>query len=346
MQNLKLVLLGFGNAARAFADLLLDKKDEIAEQFGYEISVVGIVTKSRGCLENQQGIDLEKALHHIRTTGKFDRTEKGFSQITSMEAARSLEYDVLVELTPLDIFSGQPAIDHIKTAFSRGKHVITANKGPVAWAFRELKEMAEEHNSLFFYETTVMDGTPVFNLVRETLKLCKVTEVEGILNTTTNFILEELAKGEEYDSVIAEGKRRGFIEADPSMDIDGWDAAAKVTALLNVLMDAGITPMEIDRTGIGAITEKQIREAGERNNVIKLLCRGALENGKVIGSVKPVEVPITQLPATIDGTSSYVSITTDLMGKVSIIEHAPEIEQTGYGVFSDLLSIMTHLKLC
>jgi homoserine dehydrogenase len=263
MKTLKLLLLGFGNAAQAFADLLIDKETEIADQFGYEVSVVGIVTKSRGCLVNQQGIDLKKALGDVWTKGKFDNGQKGFTQITSMEAAKGLEYDVLVELTALDIFTGQPAIDHIKTAFSRGKHVITANKGPVAWAFRELKEMAQEQGSLFFYETTVMDGTPVFNLVRETLKLCRVTEVEGILNSTTNFILEELAKGKEYDSVIAEGKCRGFIEADPSIDIDGWDAAAKVAALLNVLMDAGITPGEIDRTGIGGITKEQIREAHE-----------------------------------------------------------------------------------
>jgi homoserine dehydrogenase len=343
MKTLKLLLLGFGNAAQAFADLLIDKEDEIAEQFGCKVSVVGIVTKSRGCLENRQGIDLKKALGDIRATGKFDNAQEGFSQISSLEAAENLDYDVLVELTPLDIFSGQPAITHIKTAFSRGKHVITANKGPVAWTFRELKKMAEEQNALFFYETTVMDGTPVFNLARETLALCKVTEVEGILNTTTNFILEELANGKDYDSVIAEGKRRGFIEADPAMDIDGWDAAAKVAALLNVLMDAGITPMDIDRTGIGAVTEKQIREAREKNNVIKLICRGAFENGKVVASVKPVEVPITSLQATIDGTSSYVSITTDLMGKVSVIEHAPEIEQTGYGILSDLVSLMKYL---
>ena len=340
MKTLKLLLLGFGNAAQAFADLLIDKETEIADQFGYEVSVVGIVTKSRGCLVNQQGIDLKKALGDVWTKGKFDNGQKGFTQITSMEAAKGLEYDVLVELTALDIFTGQPAIDHIKTAFSRGKHVITANKGPVAWAFRELKEMAQEQGSLIFYETTVMDGTPVFNLVRETLKLCRVTEVEGILNSTTNFILEELAKGKEYDSVIAEGKCRGFIEADPSIDIEGWDAAAKVAALLNVLMDAGITPGEIDRTGIGGITKEQIREARARNNVIKLICRGTIENGKVVGSVKPVEVPITSLPATIDGTSSYVSITTDLMGKVSIVEHAPEIEQTGYGILIDLINLI------
>lgn len=340
MRELRIAMLGFGNAGQAFAGLILDKREAIIADYHCDVKVVAIATGSRGSLVNEAGIDLAKACCDMETLQRFDPESADFSGMVSMDIANEIEYDVLIELTPLAIFSGQPAIDHIKAAFARKKHAITANKGPIAWAFEELRKMAGEQGVRFYYETTVMDGTPVFNLVDETLRLCKVTEVNGILNSTTNFILEELAKGKDYDAVILEGKERGFVEADPSMDVEGWDAAAKTTALLNVLMGANITPYQIQRKGIEDITIEQIRDAEARGKVIKLLCRGTIENGKVIGRVAPEEIDKTELLATITGTSSVVSIATDLMRTVSIVEHDPGIEQTGYGVLSDLIRVI------
>ena len=210
----------------------------------------------------------------------------------------------------------------------------------MAWAWHELKELSARRGVCFFCETTVMDGTPVFNLCQQTLPMAEITEISGILNSTTNFILERLAAGEAYDSIMDEGRRLGFVEADPAMDIDGYDAAAKITALLNVLMDARMTPDQVDRTGIGHITAADVADAANRGKVIKLLCRGWRENGVVLARVKPVEVSRDDLLAAIDATSSVVSITTDLMGKVSVVEHNPLIEQTGYGIFSDVLRVV------
>ena len=219
--------------------------------------------------------------------------------------------------------------------------MISANKGPIAWAFDELSALAAEKGCMFFYETTVMDGTPVFNLVEHTLKLCRVTKVSGILNSTTNYILEELAAGKDYEDILAAGKKLGFIEADPSMDIDGYDAAAKVTALLNVLMHAHLTPDQVERKGIGNITAQDIKDAADRGKVIKLLCEGSLQpDGNVSACVKPVEVDKGDMLSAIDSTTSVVSITTDLMGKLSVIEHEPEIEQTAYGIFGDVLRVL------
>lgn len=340
MRELKIAMLGFGNAGQAFAKLIRDKKEEIKTEYNCDVKVVAITTGTRGSLVNDAGIDLDQAIGDLERLHRFAADRADFSEMASMEIAGTVDYDVLIELTPLVILSGQPAIDHIKAAFNRGRHAITANKGPIAWAFEDLRKLAKEQGVRFYYETTVMDGTPVFNLVEETLPMCKVTEVTGILNSTTNFILEELAMGKDYDAVILEGKERGFVEADPSMDVEGWDAAAKTTALLNVLMGADITPDQIDRKGIEGITAQQIREAGARGKVIKLLCSGTLKNGKVIGRVAPEEIDQTELLATISGTSSVVSITTDLMRTVSIVEHDPGIEQTGYGIFSDLIRLI------
>nr|WP_315025033.1 homoserine dehydrogenase [uncultured Aminipila sp.] len=343
MKTLKLGLLGFGNAGRAFAKILEDKKQEIMNSMDCNIIVTGITTGSRGSLYNPDGIDLKKAWSELEDRGHFNKAGNDYSQMTSMELVEKGAYDVIVEMTPLDIFTGQPAADHLRKAMERGKHAVTANKGPIAWHYNDLKKLAEKMDVQFYYETTVMDGTPIFNLKDETLKFCRVTEVNGILNTTTNYVLEELANGKAYDEVIAEGKKIGFVEADPSMDIEGWDAAAKVTALLNVLMEAGITPRDVDRTGIENITIEDIEKANAQGKVIKLLCKGTLENGQVIASVKPTLVEQGSLMSVIEGTSSVVQITTDLMGKLTIIEHDPELVQTGYGIFSDVLRIVRNL---
>jgi len=341
MKKIRLALLGFGNAGQAFARLLTDKKKEIEEAFGYEVFVVAIVTKSRGSLTDPSGIDLEKACEDIRLKGRLNDTLK---TIDSLEYAKTEDYDVLIEMTPLEIFSGRPAIDHVRAGLLRGKHVITANKGPIAWACRELRELAQQQNALFYYETTVMDGTPVFNLAEQTLRLCRVTKIEGILNSTTNFVLGGLSRGRDWDSILREGKERGFVEADPSVDIDGWDAAAKTAALMNALMDADITPPEIDRTGIGGITGEDLKEAESRGNTIKLVCRGHWENGMAKGRVAPEEIPRSHIFSCMEETSSVLSLTTDLMGTISIVEHIPEIEQTGYGILSDLLRVLAEMK--
>ena len=340
MKTVNLALMGFGNAARAFARILLEKEAALAADYDACIRVTAIATGSRGALVDERGIDLREAIRQIEEEGRFAPGHPAYRNLSGLDLANMHCYDCLVELSPLNIFTGQPAISHIEAALAQKKHVITANKGPIAWAYARLRDRAKEQGVGFYYETTVMDGTPVFNLVQKTLHHCKVTCVEGILNTTTNFVLEELAKGQPYEAVMEEGRRRGFVEADPSMDLDGWDAAAKLTALRNVLMDADLTPMDIDRTGIGGVTAEQMAEAAKRGKVIKLLCHGHQDEQGLHACVRPTEVEAGSLWATITGTSSVVSIETDLMGKVSVVEHDPELPQTGYGVYSDLTRLL------
>lgn len=319
MQTIKLAMLGYGNAGKAFKSLLEEKADALLEAYGTAYEFISIVTKSKGDLLGSPGA-------------------------TALDVAVNADYDILIELTPLDIKTGQPAISHIEAALRRGKDVITANKGPIAHDFARLNNLARQNGCSFYYETTVMDGTPVFNLVHDTLKLCQVTEVGGILNSTTNFILEEMERGLPMDQILEKGRELGFVEADPLMDIEGYDSAGKITALLNVLMDAGLTPDQIDRKGIEEITYSDVKDAAAKGCKIKLVCKGWREHGKVYGKVAPELVPLTHLYATINGTSSILSITTDLMGKLTIIEEEPEILQTAYGVFSDLVRITETTK--
>lgn len=344
MQTKKLALLGFGNAGKAFAKLLMEKHEQIEEEYGYNVVVTAIATGTRGnlaVLASADGIDLAAAIEDIETLGKFS-ARLPLTDLTTMQIAAQADYDVLVEMTPLNIFTGEPAITHIETAFARGRDVITANKGPIAWKFAKLRDMAAQNGCRFFYETTVMDGTPVFNFVEKTLQMAEVTEVSGILNSTTNYILEEMAAGKEYDEIIRKGQEIGFIEADPAMDIEGYDAAAKITALLNVLMDAEITPDKVECKGIEGITLADIEVARSKGCVIKLICKGSRgADGTIKASVMPQEIPLTDMLASVNSTTSVVSVTTDLMKKISIVEHEPEIEQTAYGIFGDLLRVLS-----
>ena len=334
MDKIRIALIGYGNVGQAFARMLLRKEEYIKETFGLDPVITAISTGRRGGIIKGEGIDTANL-----TDDMFDKDLKALDVIDFGE------YDVMCELTPINIMTGQPATEHITRALKLGKHVITANKGPIAWHYRELRDLAKEKGVQFCHEATVMDGAPVYNLAKETLMGCKITEVKGILNATTNFILTEMEKGVSYEDAIEEGRRQGFVEADPSMDLDGWDASAKLTALMNVLMDVQITPMDIRRTGIGGVTKADLDEAEKQGKKIKLLCHGWLEDGKPIGVVEPTLVDKNDMAAIMDATMSYVTVNTDLTGEMTMVEHAfePEIDHTAYGVLSDFLRILTEI---
>ena len=333
---LKLALIGFGNAAQSFAELLLLKKEHIQKTTGTRILVTAIAGNSKGTLINDHGIDLREVLYNLKTSNIFDNALR----LNTFEMLERTNADVAIELSPLSIKDGQPAIDYIKAAFAKGMHVITANKGPIAWAFNELCDIARKNNLQFLYECTVMDGTPVFNLVKYTLPGCEVISFEGILNTTTNYILGEMEQNRSFKEAVKEAQQRGFAEADPSMDITGMDAAAKTCALANVLMNAGLNPTMIETHGIEHITTEELNQARKDDSTIKLLCMGFKDERGVHGIVKPAVIPLSHPFATVEGTSSVLSIETDLMGKITIIEHDPEIEQTAYGIFSDMMQLI------
>jgi homoserine dehydrogenase len=342
-KEINICLVGFGNAAQEFCRMLLTKSIEIKESTGYEIRVTAIAGRSKGSIINSIGIDIMKALRGVKTSGRFDPNAEDTVTMETLQVIRSCSANLLVELSTLSIYDGQPAINHIEAAFDMGMHVITGNKGPIAFKYKELCYNSKNKGLQFLFETTVMDGTPIFNFAKYTLPGCKVVAFKGILNSTTNFVLEEMENGISYDEAISEAKRRGFAEADPSLDIDGWDAAAKTAALLNVLMDTNINPTQIDRIGISHITLEEVKIAKDRHCKIKLLCEGYVEDDIVKGRVHPVCISSNDTFSSIDATSSILSITTDLMGEVQIIEKNPGIQQTAYGIYSDLLTLIKNL---
>ncbi len=343
MKELKLAMLGFGVAAKAFSRILLEKHDEIAKDTGFDIRVTAITTGSRGGLMDPRGIDLKAAMEEMERLNRFDPQGPSYCGWNSLKVVAEADYDAVLEMTPINIKTGQPAIDHLKGAMLRGKHAITANKGPMAWAYRELRDLAAEKGVKFYYETTVMAGTPLFNMSETSLAYCTISRIRGLLNATTNYFLKEMEKGLPFDTILENGRRGGFLEADPSMDLDGWDASAKLTALMNVLMDAGLDPMRIDRTGIMDIKPEDVQAAAARGNKIKLICEGWLEeDGTPRGRVKPVEIPASDVMAGPDVVSA-VRLETDLMGPVTVVQYGLETTQTGYGLFIDVVRLARHL---
>jgi len=343
-KEINICLVGFGNAAQEFCRMVISKKLELKESTGYDIKVTAIAGRSKGGIINPKGIDLEQALKDVKATGRFNNTSEDTVTMDTLQVISNCNANVLVELSTLSIYDGEPAITYIEAAFDRSMHVITGNKGPIAWKYQKLRDNSNQRGLQFLYETTVMDGTPIFNFVKYTLPGCKVLSFRGILNSTTNFVLEEMEGGNSYEYAIKEAKRRGFAEEDPTLDIDGWDAAAKTAALLNVLMDTNINPKEIDRQGVAHITQEDIKSAKQKDCKIKLICEGYMEDNKAKGKVHPVYINNKDTFSNIDATSSILSITTDLMGELQIIEKNPEIQQTAYGIYSDLLTLIKNLR--
>lgn len=342
MKTCRVAMLGFGVAGKAFSKILLSRHEDIARKTGYDVQIVTISTATRGTLNNPSGIDLAEAIRAVEQDGRFDSSDPSYCEWSAMDVVEKADYDVLLELTPLNIKTGQPAIDHLKGAMNRGRHAISANKGPIAWAYRELRDLAKEKGVCFCFETTVMAGMPIFNMADYCLEYADISEVKGILNATTNYILRQMELGLSKETIYENGRKGGFMEADLSMDVDGFDAAAKLTALLNVLMDAGITPDDIDRTGIADVTTEQVMDAVARGNKVKLLCSGGVKDGKAWGIVRPEEIPESHAFAGPD-VVAVVEITTDLMDRLSIVQYGLEPAQTGYGVFIDLIRVLREM---
>ncbi|MGI8745828.1 MAG: homoserine dehydrogenase [Bryobacteraceae bacterium] len=316
---MRVALVGFGNVGRAFARLLERKRPV------FPFRIVGIHTARHGTAIEESGLPIEPAFGPAASSiGEF------------LDRARC---DVVAEITTLNPATGEPALSHIRAAFARGRHVVTANKGPVAHAYAALKEEARVAGVEFRFESTVMDGAPVFNMVRNNLPGVKVLGFAGVLNSTSKVVIAAMRKGNTMEEGIGEARRLGITEADPSYDIDGWDSAAKAAVLANVLMDARTTPLQVDRRGIGGVTRERIGELAESRKTVCLISRGRTTPTGIRLRVRAEVVDETDLLASVQGTSNLILLHTDLMDTVGTVSISPGVEQTAYGLFSDLVDV-------
>lgn len=304
-----------------------------------DVQVVGITTATRGGLANPDGVDLARALHEAGTRQPFSADNPDLAELDSLQAARDMDYDVLIELSPLSIEAkGEPAVSHVRAALERGRTVVTANKGPIAFAYEELQHLESEYGGRLLHESTVMDGAPILSLAHRAMAGCRVSALEGIFNSTTNFVLTRFEEGAGLQEAVREAQRLGIAETDPRYDLEGWDSATKTTILANVFLDAKMTPLDIDREGILSATPQEVGQARRRGARLKLVCRAWRDEGEIRGRVRIEEVPLSDPFAAVSGTGNILRLHTDLMGPITLTQERPTITDTAFGVLSDLLS--------
>ncbi|HNT24615.1 MAG TPA: homoserine dehydrogenase [Anaerolineales bacterium] len=338
MTHYSLSLLGFGNVGRAFARLLLRKQAELSRDYGITFSVTGIATGRHGMALDSAGLDLEQALARVEAGQDLAHlsTQPAPADIPAFIQACGAQ--VLFETTPVNYETGQPALGYLHLALELGMHAVTANKGPVVHGYRQLTDLAAQHGRQFFFESSVMDGAPIFSLFRGALPGARLLAFSGILNSTTNLILGRMEGGESFDDAVAYAQSIGIAETDPSGDVDGWDAAVKVAALVTVLMGFPFKPQQVKRQGIRSLSPQDIAAARQQGKRWKLVCNARREGDGIEAQVSPQMVGPDSPLFSVGGTSSVVQFETDVLSSLSVVEGNPGPETTAYGLLADFLN--------
>ena len=339
-----LALIGFGNVARSLARLLVRKQDVLKSKHDVTFSFTGISTGRHGYAVNQNGLDIQKALDLVES-GKSISELSVFPVDSSIAVINNSAANVMFENSPVNTQTGQPAVDHIRAALNLGMHVSTANKGPVVHGYRELTALAESKGKKFRFESAVLGGAPVFSVMREAFPLADLESFKGIFNATTNVILSRMESGETYEQALAYAQKIGLAETDPTNDVDGWDAAIKVAALVTVLWDTPMTPQQVNPIGIRGITSDMIAKAKAEGKRYKLVCSAEKVNGEIIASVSPQLVDSSSSLYGMMNSSTGITFRTDVVLDYSIVlSEKPGMTggpvETAYGLFADFVNIV------
>ncbi len=340
----KFSLIGFGNVARSLARLFLRKQESLEAQ-GITFSFTGISTGRHGCAVDPDGLDILKALALVESGKSIQTLTNYHLPITnSLETIQHSAADVVFENSPVNKQTGQPALDHVRAALNLGMHAITANKGTVVHGYRELTALAKSKGRQFRFESTVLGGSPVFSIFRETLPLAELISFSGILNATSNIILSRMENGESYEDAVKYCQSIGVAETDPANDVDGWDAAIKIAALATVLWDIPTTPQQVNPTGIRGITPEMISQAKAEGKRYKLVCSAEKVGDKITASVAPQLVDSTSPLYSMMNSSTGIAFRTDVLPDYSVTVSEREGMQggpieTAYGLFADFVNI-------
>jgi len=338
MKTISVCLVGFGNVGKALVRLLEKKQPVLRNQFGFETIITGIATGKHGYALDPRGLDALRAIQLADAGQTLDSLNTQPDIKNNIEFIRQCQAEVLFENTPVNHHTGQPAAGHLETALQCGMHAITANKGPVVHRYQELTALAKKQNRRFLFESAVMDGAPIFSLFRGPLPAVELMGFHGILNSCTNLLLELMEQGKTFEEAVEYGRAIGITETDPSADIDGWDAAIKVSALATVLMGIPLKPDQVDRAGIRGVTREMIEDALEAGERWKLVCDCKRQGNSLTARVAPQRVRSSSPLYCINGTSSFVQFEMDTLPGLGILESNPGPETTAYGLLADLIN--------
>jgi homoserine dehydrogenase len=326
-----LCLIGLGNVGNALVALLQRKDTELRQRYAIACRVTGVATRHLGWLVAAGGFAPERLL--ARDFGEAQKTAD------VREWLRLSQADAMFEVSSLNAATGQPATDYIRAALEAGVHAISANKGPVVHAWRELTELAARKNRRFLHESAMMDGVPIFSLFRETLPALELRGFRGVLNSTTTVILEAMEAGKSFDDAVLEAQRLGIAETDPSADVEGIDAAVKIVGLTTVLMGGNLKVEDVARRGIREVTSEQLLAASVGGETWKLVSRARRgPDGSITASVAPERLKAIDVLSTVHGTSLLICFETDIFPELILGERDPGPQATAYGLLADFLT--------
>lgn len=345
MKIVHLSIIGFGTVGQGLAELLARKEALLKRDYGLDIRLVSVANARHGFIYRDEGLDIPTLLNLAANRQPLTEYPAAFHWNNTLEGLQVTGGDVLAEATSTNLRDAEPGISHIRSALKEGMHVITANKGPAALYAQELFALAREHGVQLRLESTVMAGTPVISTLREGLAGAQVQAIRGILNGTTNYILSAMAAGREYADVLAEAQAQGYAEADPTSDVEGYDAVAKTLILAALVFGHSLRPEQVIRQGITRITKAQMQRAMEQGKRIKLVASLRLlpepatnSEARLEARVEPTELPESDPLARIDGVLNAISIQTDTLPEVTIIGPGAGRLQTGQGLLADLIA--------
>ena len=343
-KTVKICLMGFGNVGQAFVHLAERKKDQLEKDYGVNFIVTAIATGRHGRAIDPEGIDTDKAIALYQNGQSLESLSRQRAPRDIREFIAKSNADFLLENSPVSYKDGEPAVTHIRAALENSMHAVSANKGPVAHAWKELSDLAKSKGRQFLFESTVMDGAPVFSVVRESMLSAEILGFEGILNSCTNLIIGLMEEGYSFNEAVDYAQSIGIAETDPSGDIDGWDAAIKVALLATVLMGEPIKPQQVARQGIRDLSATEAQQALKDGGRWKLVCRAEAEDGIFTARVAPEIVPASSPLYSVNGTSSIVIFHTDVLPGLGILESNPGPDTTAFGLLADILSILRKEK--
>jgi homoserine dehydrogenase len=334
---LRIILCGFGVVGQNFAKLLLSRSEDLYALHGLKPRVIGIFD-SKGSAASSAGLDLNRLLEVKKKYGNIRKYHNKEKNANGLEMIRGMDADVLIESTPSNYKDAEPGMSHIVNAMKNGLHVITVNKGPLALAFPSLIELATYNQVLLKFSGTVGGGTPILDYAKNSLRGERIVSFQGILNGTTNYILTNMANGMTFKTALADAKKRGYVEADESLDIDGFDAAAKLVILANWIMDMKVTIKDIKRIGIRDVTTSDIKKAAINNSAVKLI---ASCNKELL--VAPQQIFLDD-PLCVNGTLNAITFNSEHSGQQTIIGRGAGGMETASSILRDLLDIRQEIS--
>ena len=331
---MRIILVGYGVVGKGVTTILARRYAEKVKDYGFNPKIVAIADID-GAVIDPRGLSPEKLEALKQTRPISSDPEFGHPEMSALDVIESVEAEVVVEVTPVNIKNGEPALSHITKAFKTGKHVVTTNKGPLALAMPALTELADYNNVYLRFSGTVGGGTPMLEFAKRCLAGDRILAIRGILNGTTNYILTEMSQNRvTFQEALSNAQKLGYAEREPSMDIDGFDTACKVVILANWILNKKITLKDVDRTGIRDVSLQALDEASKRGNTIKLI--GSIDGDRP--TVKPTEIPKTN-PLCVSGVLNAITFSTEFAGEQTLVGRGAGGVETASAVLRDLLDI-------